>query len=202
MCRTPPADRPRYADIGGSAPFPHTRFGLSVKVQQFPAEFMKSEMVRLNRRRAKSGSGRSRTPIAPIRRVPEFYVSLVTPAQHLGRLPHFDDAVARQHAAKIRPRINNAIAPNNGTGIEDRVASDFGTISDYRTKFSQASRNHSVGCEDGNLRVIEFDVGEDGARAEVRLVTEDRVAHVAKMRNLRGRRSRPFFSGAISRARC
>src|SRR6476619_1851899 len=71
----------------------------------------------------------------------------LTPTQDLGRLPHFNDAVSWQHAAEIGSRINNAVTTNDRAGIQDRIASNFGTISDDRAKLPQAGRNHSIDRE-------------------------------------------------------
>ena len=109
----------------------------------------------------------------------------LAPTQDLGCLSHFDDAVSRQHTPEICSWINDAVSANDRAGIQDRIASNFGTISDDRAKLPQAGRNHSIGREDGNLGMVEFNIGQDHSSAEMRLVADDRVAHVAEVRNLR-----------------
>jgi hypothetical protein len=79
----------------------------------------------------------------PIRHfLPGLSVARLAPTQDLGCLSHFDDAVSREDTAEICSRINDAVSANDRVGIQDRIASNFGTISDDRAKLPQASRNH------------------------------------------------------------
>jgi hypothetical protein len=55
---------------------------------------------------------------------------------HLQILPQLDPAAIRQKAAEIYAGINHAIATDNRTGIDDRIATDLGSVTDDCAEFS------------------------------------------------------------------
>ena len=114
-----------------------------------------------------------------------FFGRWLASRQHLKVLTHLDDARRRQDAAKIRSGINDAIAAQNGAGIDHRIAADLRPITDNRAEFLQAGGDAAISRAHVNLAVIEFHIRENHARAEMRAVTENRIADVIEMRHLR-----------------
>ena len=100
-------------------------------------------------------------------------------------LPQLDHAAVWENTAKIYARINHAIAADDRAGIDHCVAADLRSIADDRAEFSQAGRNVAIGCYDRDFGVIELHVRENHARAEMRVMTKDRIADVIEMRHLR-----------------
>ena len=100
-------------------------------------------------------------------------------------LPHFEDAAVGQHAAEVRSRVNDAIAAQHASGIDDGVASHLRPVADDGAELGQPRRNISFLRGHRDLAVIELHVGENHPGAEVRLVSENRVPHVIEMRHLR-----------------
>ena len=58
-------------------------------------------------------------------------------------------------------------------------------ITDERAELLQPGRDQAVGREHRDFRAIELHIGQNDARAEMHLVTENRIADVAEMRDLR-----------------
>ena len=92
-------------------------------------------------------------------RIPAHPPVRLTTAQNLDGLTHLQNAVPGQNSPEICPWINDAVAPNDRTRVDDRVAADLGTIPHDRTELAQAGGDHAVGREDRDLGVIEFHVG-------------------------------------------
>jgi hypothetical protein len=61
-------------------------------------------------------------------------LSATAPFQDLNFLAQLRDAAFRQHAAEIHVRINKTIAAEHRTGIDHRIAADFGSIADDRAE--------------------------------------------------------------------
>jgi len=80
--------------------------------------------------------------------------------------------------------INHAIATDNRAGIDHCVAADLRSIANDCAEFSEARRNVAIGCYHRDFRVIEFNVGENNACAQMCVVTNNRITDVIEMRHL------------------
>ena len=89
-----------------------------------------------------------------------------------------------QNTAKIYAGINHAIAADNRAGIDHCVAADLRSIANDRAEFSEARRNVAIGALHRDFAVIELYVGENHARAQMRVMTKNRITHVIEMRHL------------------
>ena len=89
-----------------------------------------------------------------------------------------------EDAAKVYAWINHAIAADDRAGIDHCVAADLRSIANDCAEFSEAGRNVAIGCYDRDFGVIELYVGENHARAQMCVVTNDRITDVIEMRHL------------------
>src|SRR6266513_1620201 len=99
-------------------------------------------------------------------------------------LPQLDHAAVRKNPAKVYAGINHAIATDDRAGIDHCVATDFRSIANDCAEFSETCWNVAVGCYDGDFAVIKFYVGENHARAQMRVMTNDRVTYVIEVGHL------------------
>ena len=78
-----------------------------------------------------------------------------------------------EDAPKVYAWINHAIATDNRAGINHSVAADLGSIANDCAEFSKARRNVAIGCYDRDFAVIELYVGENHARAQMCVMTNE-----------------------------
>ena len=95
------------------------------------------------------------------------------------------DGVSRQDSPPGSAGIDDRIAADDRTGAEDGVATDLGTVPDNRPKFFEPGVQLTLGSIDDDRLMIEPDIGEDRPRSQVSLVTEDGIADVIKVGDLR-----------------
>src|SRR5947207_5809297 len=93
--------------------------------------------------------------------------------KHRKVLPQFDNAAVGQNAAKIHARINHAIVAQDRARVNYGVAANLRSIADDRAEFCQSGCDIAVGCNDGNIAMIEFYVRENHACAEMSVVSKD-----------------------------
>src|SRR4051812_48241546 len=82
----------------------------------------------------------------------------VAASEDLNVLLNLDDAARRQHTAKVRARINDAVAADDGARIDHGVTSDFRPIANDGAEFFESSRDGAVVCDHINLAMIELHV--------------------------------------------
>src|SRR2546430_3014559 len=91
----------------------------------------------------------------------------------------------RQDAAEIYAWVNHAIGSQDRARINDRVATNLCSVTDYRAEFCQPGGDIAIGCHDSDFAMIELHVRENHASAEMGVVTKNGIAHIIKMRHLR-----------------
>ena len=64
-----------------------------------------------------------------------------------------------EHAFPVDAWVDDCFAPEDGTGAEDGMASDFGTVADDGAEFFQSGRNTAVRAADDDFAVIKTDIG-------------------------------------------
>src|SRR5213079_2812116 len=84
----------------------------------------------------KGNQGSNPCPSAPAERT--LSVLGRSPGQYLNVLADLDDARTREHSAKIRAGVDQAIPSQDGTRIDHGVATDLRSISHDRAEFSEA----------------------------------------------------------------
>lgn len=108
-------------------------------------------------------------------------IALINNLQFLSQLNH---ALVGEDTAKVYAGINHAIAADNRTGIDHCVAPDLRSIANDCAEFSEACRNVAIGCYDRDFGVIQLYIGENHARAQMRVMSNDRITHVIEVRHL------------------
>src|ERR1017187_2528576 len=98
-------------------------------------------------------------------------------------LAEFDDAVGGTDAAPENVRIEDGIAADDRARIQHGIAADIAAVADDRAELAQP-RVDIVAVFDGDVALDRFDVRENRARAEMRLVPKDGIADVTEMRDL------------------
>jgi len=96
-------------------------------------------------------------------------------------LLELDDAILRGGATPLGAGIHEGVAADDGAGGEDRVAADLRAVADDGAKFAEAGGDHAAVVGDGDLRVIEADIGEDDAGGEMALEADDGIADVVEV---------------------
>src|SRR5262245_58243265 len=106
------------------------------------------------------------------------------PHLHLVRLSHLENGVLREDTAKVCAGIDDAASSDDGARADDRIAADLSMISDHGAEFAQAGCQSLVALSHDDLLAVEPHVAQDHACAQVRLVTEDGIAHVVEVGDL------------------
>lgn len=96
----------------------------------------------------------------------------------------FDDAVVGDDAAPDGAGVEDGVAADDGAGVDDGVAADLGAVADDGAEFLEAGGDEAFVGGDDDFAVVELDVGEDDAGAEVAAVADDGVADVVKVGDL------------------
>jgi hypothetical protein len=94
----------------------------------------------------------------------------------------FHNHVGWKDAAPVGGRINDGAAADDAARVEHGVAADFCTVAQQRAELPQARVEKFAVHFDGDIARQRFDVGKNHARAEVRLVAENGIADVIKVR--------------------
>lgn len=90
----------------------------------------------------------------------------------------------RQVAAEIHAGHDQRARPEQRAGIEHGIATDLGPVAEDGAELPQPGADHAGVGADGDLALVEPEVGADHARPEVRAIAENRVAHVVVVRRL------------------
>src|SRR5262249_41843573 len=92
--------------------------------------------------------------------------------------------ICRQYAAPMRQRINQTTASDQRPRVEHGIAADLCLVANNGSEFSQTSlKRLPVDMELDGL-AIQAHVGQDNASRQVRLIAQDRIADIVKVRHL------------------
>jgi hypothetical protein len=98
--------------------------------------------------------------------------------------PILEDGVLSQDAAKVRERIDHAVSADQGTGINDGIASDLDPITDNCTELTKTSLDDCFLVVNRDFLSVQAEIGKDYSGTQMRFVPEDRIAHVTEMGDL------------------
>lgn len=83
--------------------------------------------------------------------------------------------------------VNDGMTAKQAAGADGRVAADVDMISDDSAEFGQSGFDFSaIGSRNGDGLVVEPPVGKDGASAQMRFMTEQRISHVVEVGGFTG----------------
>ncbi len=96
----------------------------------------------------------------------------------------FPDALLRYCSAHAGSRIYIGIPPDDGSRVQDAVASDFNAVTQHRADFLQPGFDLFLAAFYDNKEFIALDIRSDGARPHMALIAENAVADIVVMRHL------------------
>lgn len=129
---------------------------------------------------------RMRMELAELAHETEHEKLLVSPRPHLETFSAGDGhGFGGQETSKCGQRINKRTTPDDRTRLQHGVATDLGMVANERAEFAQPGfENLAVGKADANALLVQPEIRQDDSGRQMRVIAEDRVAHVVEVRDL------------------
>ena len=90
-----------------------------------------------------------------------------------------------QVSAPLAAGVDHGLASDQRSGTQNTIAADLGLVADDGSKLAQASGDAASRAVNADDFLVESHIGKDHARAQMRLVADDRISDIIEMRNLR-----------------
>ena len=85
----------------------------------------------------------------------------------------------------MAPWIDNRVFPDQRSRAQDAVATDFSVVPDNRPEFPQACRETPIRPRYDDIRFVELHIGKDHPGPQMRFESQDRIANIVVVRDLR-----------------